>query len=486
MTLALLLTAVGGAWAGEETLLTTITGAGSNTNPATSANVSYSTEGVATLTFSEPTVDGQVAYFVSPAWGWCGYAITLTVTPAEGYTITKCIFYDDGNHTATDSEAPFIVETVFDDKTPKVNGTILADNSKGITKIEVYGYQSDPNAIDVTTNAASAQDLFTEASFEMPTSDVTVNYELVRDMSVKMSAEVGDGSDGYRIRIKKDGNDYVPVNDKEILISVSDDLDEEHPIDLEVNTDFTLLVQKKGDGDTWTDLSNEDKLSVGTFRYKVTGVGNYDGTIYSNEFQLFQGYEVVVPAGEYVTYYMEDEPLYADPETSTDAELYTITSVSGDKAILSNAIETAPSGTPLLVYNKGTEEKTFLLIPANAEPNLALDVYDGFIGTMQPTVIPASNATTDNYAFNGKQFVWVMNEIAIGANKAYLSIPKTNGNPKNIRLHRGNGETTGIDASLVNSEEVNSVWYDLNGRKLQGKPSLKGVYIKNGKKVVVH
>ena len=338
----------------------------------------------------------------------------------------------------------------------------------------------------VTTDAAEEGATFTEASFLMPTNDVTVNYELVRDMSVKVSAEVGDGSDGYRIRIKKDGDDFVPVKAEDMLISVSDDLDDQHPIDLTVNTDFTLLVQKKGEGDTWTDLSNEDKLSVGTFRYKVTGAGNYDGTIYSNEFVLFQGYEVVVPAGEYVTYYMEDEPLYADPETSTDAELYTITSVSGDKAILSNAIETAPSGTPLLVYNKGTEEKTFLLIPANAEPNLALDVYDGFIGTMQPTVIPASNATTDNYAFNGKQFVWVMNEIAIGANKAYLSIPKTNGNPKNIRLYRGNGETTGIDASLVNSEEVNSVWYDLNGRKLQGKPSLKGVYIKNGKKVVVH
>ena len=123
-----------------ETLLTTITGAGSNTSPATSANVSYSTEGVATLTFSKPTSDGQVAYQASPAWGWWGYAITLTVTPAEGYTITKCVFYDNDNNTATDSEAPFVVETVFDDKTPKVNGTILADNSKGIKKIEVYGY----------------------------------------------------------------------------------------------------------------------------------------------------------------------------------------------------------------------------------------------------------------------------------------------------------------------------------------------------------
>jgi len=476
MTLALLLTAATGAWAQEETLLTTIT-------PTAKEQASYSTANVATVSFSY-TADGSSAYLAN--WGWWGYGWSATVTAADGYTITKCIFYDDADRTATDSEAPFVVETTDGDKTPRINGTPIDGGnmwSKGIKKIEVYGYVTPPAtepAIDVTTN-----DTKTEASFLMPTYDVTVNYELVRDMSVKMSAEVGDGSDGYRIRIKKDGDDFVPVNDKEILVSVSDDLDEQHPIDLTVNTDFTSVVQKKGEGDTWTDLSNDDKLSVGTFRYKVTGVGNYDGTIYSNEFQLFQGYEVVVPAGEYVTYYMEDEPLYADPETSTDAELYTITSVSGDKAILSNAIETAPSGTPLLVYNKGTEEKTFLLIPANAEPNLALDVYDGFIGTMQPTVIPASNATTDNYAFNGKQFVWVMNEIAIGANKAYLSIPKTNGNPKNIRLYRGNGETTGIDASLVNSEEVNSVWYDLNGRKLQGKPSLKGVYIKNGKKVVV-
>ena len=138
--LVLLMAVVTGAMAQTETLLTTITGAGSNTNPATSANVSYSTEGVATLTFSKPTSDGQVAYQASPAWGWWGYAITLTVTPAEGYTITKCVFYDDKNNTATDSEAPFVVETVFDDKTPKVNGTILAYNSKGITKIEVYGY----------------------------------------------------------------------------------------------------------------------------------------------------------------------------------------------------------------------------------------------------------------------------------------------------------------------------------------------------------
>ena len=50
-----------------ETLLTTITGTGGNSTSATSANVSYSVEGVATLTFS-----GEVRYHSSPAWGWWG------------------------------------------------------------------------------------------------------------------------------------------------------------------------------------------------------------------------------------------------------------------------------------------------------------------------------------------------------------------------------------------------------------------------------
>jgi hypothetical protein len=36
----------------------------------------------------------------------------------------------------------------------------------------------------------------------------------------------------------------------------------------------------------------------------------------------------------------------------------------------------------------------------------------------------------------------------------------------------------------VNDNE-NGEWYDLNGRKLNGKPAQKGIYIKNGKKIVV-
>ena len=114
-----------------ETLLTTITATAKE-------QASYSTADRATVLFSYSS-GGSSAYLAN--WGWWGYGWTATVAPAEGYTITKCVFYDDANRTATDSETPFVVKTTEEDKTPQVNGNpILAYTSKGIKKIEVYGY----------------------------------------------------------------------------------------------------------------------------------------------------------------------------------------------------------------------------------------------------------------------------------------------------------------------------------------------------------
>ena len=129
----LLLMAATGAVAQTETLLTTIAATGTE-------QASYSTANVATVSFSNlPSYSSN--YLAN--WGWWGYGWSATVTAAEGYTITKCVFYDDANRTATDSEAPFVVETTEDDKTPRINGTPIDggnNQSKGLKKIEVYGY----------------------------------------------------------------------------------------------------------------------------------------------------------------------------------------------------------------------------------------------------------------------------------------------------------------------------------------------------------
>jgi hypothetical protein len=192
---------------------------------------------------------------------------------------------------------------------------------------------------------------------------------------------------------------------------------------------------------------------------------------------LFQGYPVEVPAGEFATFY-KDEPLYADPVTSTDAELYTISSVNGDKAVLSQPSDAMPKNTPMLVYNKGTEDKVFYLIPCN-DPDLAITVAPEFVGTLVDATIAASTADETNYALNGKAFVYVKYAIPVAANKAWLNISNSNARVINIVFD----ETTGI-ANADRTKSTDDSWYTIDGRKVNA-PTKKGVYILNGQKVVV-
>ena len=484
MTLALLITAVGGAWAQTETLLTTITATGTE-------QASYSTANMATVSFST-TAQGSSQYLAN--WGWWGYGWIATVTAAEGYTITKCIFYDDANRTATDSEAPFVVETTEEDKTPRINGTPIDGGnmwSKGIKTIEVYGYvtpaaPTEPT-VEVTTNAASEGATFTEATFAMPDFDATAEYELVRDMGYK----VAFSGVPTRARLAKDGEGKFHFADG-LTFQLLDNIDAANPKDITSAEGITFMVGEVEaldfEGNTFYQLNKATLVPLADFladahlgNYAICAVastGEYDGSFSSGRIELFQGYEVEVAAKEFITYY-KDEPLYVEDEA---AELYTIESVNGDQAVLSDRSDAMPSNTPMLVYNKSNETKVILLIPC-AEPDMAITVAPEFQGTLTGTTIAASTEGQTNYAFNGKAFVFVKNAIEIGANKAYLSISNANARAISIVFD----ETTGLsEKGIVNSEEfATATWYDLNGRKLDKVPTKKGVYIMNGRKVVV-
>ena len=337
-----------------------------------------------------------------------------------------------------------------------------------------------------TTFGVVLNDTKTEASFDMPTYDLTVDYELVRDMAVSVDAEILN-----RIRIQLVENKYVPVTPTEIIPAVTDNLDTKNPVTMTAATDYSLTLQKKGEGETptWTDVNVEqDGLSVGIFRYQVTGTGLYDGIAYTNEFQLYEGYEIKVAAGEYATYY-KDEAVRLEEKDKNDIELCTITAVEDGKAVLSDASNTMPKNTPFLVHNNGTEEKTILLIPCN-DPDLVVTVANEFIGTLtEKTFTEDDMKAADYYVCNGKEFIKVRGAGTLAANKAYLKV--TGNAPASIPFRRsidGNGEgTTGIDNVNPNPNlnDNEATWYDLGGRRLQGKPAQKGIYIKNGKKVVV-
>jgi hypothetical protein len=58
-------------------------------------------------------------------------------------------------------------------------------------------------------------------------------------------------------------------------------------------------------------------------------------------------------------------------------------------------------------------------------------------------------------------------------------------NIKAMVMDFGDEDTTGVASMEDGSEMMEDVWYDLSGRRLESKPSVKGIYIYNGKKVVL-
>ena len=349
----------------------------------------------------------------------------------------------------------------------------------------VYNIQSivftiDKPDVEVNTNKAEGETTFTEATFAMPDFDATAEYELVRDLAYKVTATLSSS----RIRITKDASDkFVTAVDDALALTVSDVISgsavamSAYDATTNVDGDYTATLQKQGDTENdWSDVS---ELSVGTFRYLVTGKNNYDGTINTATVTLFEGYEVTVPAKEFITYY-KDEPLRLDNADKETIEIYTVSSVSGTTATLSSAVDAMKANKPMLVYNKGDVDKTILLIPCD-EPDLQLTFAPEFKGTLTASTIAASTDNVSNYALNGKQFVIVRSNLEIGANKCWLSVEATNG-ARAINLVFD--DATRIDG-MIRANDLNGDYYDLNGRKLQGIPTRKGVYIQNGKKVVV-
>lgn len=96
---------------------------------------------------------------------------------------------------------------------------------------------------------------------------------------------------------------------------------------------------------------------------------------------------------------------------------------------------------------------------------------------ISPVLTLTDNADNTLYYPNAEGF-------KVGAFRSYFQL--TDANVSAIVLNFGDGETTGIN-SIDNGKLTidNDAWYTLDGRKLQGMPTTKGIYIYNGKKVVI-
>ena len=210
----------------------------------------------------------------------------------------------------------------------------------------------------------------------------------------------------------------------------------------------------------------------------IGGTVTDNSTINGKTLLPVTSFAVTVGAKQYATFY-GGIPLTL-PDTETEAALYTVSDVSGSTATLT-VVSAAPAETPLLVYNGSDTEREIILTICYA-PASAPTVYDGFKGTLtDKDFTDADMESAEYYVCTGHQFVRVLGAGTIAAHRCWLQLPKgSSARSLNIVVDEATGITTTDCTNGTNDD-----YYDLNGRKLDTAPTRKGIYIRDGRKVIV-
>ena len=163
----------------------------------------------------------------------------------------------------------------------------------------------------VTLNEAK-----TEATMEMPASDVTLEYELVRDLTVAVDLNLLiDQQPVTRARIARVGNGPYQLQGNWQFAAI-DKLDAQNPVSL-TNGELVYTLKKK-DGDGYVAVNTETDLAPGLWRLEATANEGkpYDGTIYSADIELYAVYDLYLsPAqDENVSVTANDKAVSPDAE----------------------------------------------------------------------------------------------------------------------------------------------------------------------------
>ena len=159
------------------------------------------------------------------------------------------------------------------------------------------------------------------------------------------------------------------------------------------------------------------------------------------------------------TFYDANEPFLV-PDNMT---AYIVTGVSGN-AVTTKKVSYIQAGVPVLL------EKT----PGTTN---VVDPAESYVGNKLKYAAAATPATEKHYVLYNNEFVRASGTIN---GKVYLDLTGYSGGARTLVIGDG---TTAVEG-IVSEEDDDAKWYDMQGRRIN-KPTKSGLYIKDGKKVVV-
>ena len=149
--------------------------------------------------------------------------------------------------------------------------------------------------------------------------------------------------------------------------------------------------------------------------------------------------------------------------------------------VMLSRVEEVPAGTGvMLIGEPGTYP-----VPFCSSRYYYMNLFKG---TLEATTLPTYKDGYTNYILqNGPQGVmfYGASNTTVGANRAYLQIPTPSANGRSVLNYAVNDDmVTGIERPLQEKAQQDDAIYNLNGQRTEHPQ--KGIYIRNGKKIIIH
>ena len=267
----------------------------------------------------------------------------------------------------------------------------------------------------------------------------------------------------------------------DIYIDIRGDLNNSDPLTLETGCKLYYYIGSDKSKAVEYDPSNHIRLTESnTVTAFIVYTDPTDATIVYESEPVSASYTVnqqmADPFGadlNYKTCYLDKDYSLKKPN---GMKVLIITGVSGN-SVTTSAIDYIPSRKPVLLEKEGAATNGYYNAETytGTEVNLSSNLLK-YTGTNTSV-----NTTGKEYILYKNEFVKATGEISAG--RCYLDLSGTNLPARGVFGIGNDGSTAieGIDVEATEDEE----WYDLQGRRIQ-KPTKAGIYIKNGKKIVVN
>ena len=173
-------------------------------------------------------------------------------------------------------------------------------------------------------------------------------------------------------------------------------------------------------------------------------------------------------------------------------EAYTVTAIDGSNVKISPVKDRIiPAGVPVLLFSKDTKDDDFRTVTTDEKGETTSSLLKAAPSGGKPVTLGQV------YLLYNDVF-YLSQEGTIPEGGVYLPLTDEEDNqgegketetPKRTRafLTIGGENTTAIDKARISAidSQLSGKWYGLDGRSLNTTPSRKGIYIRDGKKIVV-